>query len=249
MMTSGPAAVIARDQPGPLPARPGRDDVAGFVVVGQPFASGDLLCLRRFPASTFGPGYISVWHRALDGRWTVYTSIAPEQSCPRFVGAAVSRVVETPIALTWSGGADLDVRVPEPRLRWTLHVESTPVTRLMNGMMACMPAALFRSNAVLSAMSLLSTLMLAAGRLQLNGHVPNRQWFQAAPRRVWAVGNASASLAGRDFGAPQPLARQVRLGDVPMPQRGLVMMGKFSFEAFTPGVHLPPRPEAYPALA
>ena len=91
MMTSGPAAVIARDQPGPLPARPGRDDVAGFVVVGQPFASGDLLCLRRFPASTFGPGYVSVWHRALDGRWTVYTSIAPEQSCPRFVGAAVSR--------------------------------------------------------------------------------------------------------------------------------------------------------------
>lgn len=247
MSQSGPATTIAR-APAPLQPRRGRDDVAGFAVVGQPFASGDLLCLRRFPVSTFGPGYTSVWHRAVDGTWTVYTSIAPEQSCPRFIGAAVSRVVETPIELDWIDADGLTVRIPAAGLVWQLRLASTPVTMMMNMMMALMPAALFRSNALLAAMSLLSTLMLRAGRMQLGGHVPNRQWFQAGPRQIWMVRKASASLGGRDFGPPRALPEQASIGEVPLPQRGLVMMGAFSFEAFTPGLHLPARPEPFPAL-
>ena len=40
-----------------LRAEAGRESFAGFAVVGQPFASGDVLCLRRFRTSTIGPGY------------------------------------------------------------------------------------------------------------------------------------------------------------------------------------------------
>ena len=239
MPARGPAEIIARHQPAVLPRRVGRDDVAGFTVVGQPFASGDLLCLRVFPASTFGPGYASVWHRAPDGRWTVYTNGAPELSCPRFVGAAASRVVETPVEVRWTGSSDIAVAVPGEQMLWTLHLGVTPVTRLMNAMMAAMPERLFRSDTVLAAMSLMSTLMLAAGRLRLWGHVPNRQWYQAAPRAVWVVTQSAATLAGRSVGVPSPLAAQALLGSVPMPQRGLVMMGLFSFEAYDPRHHLP----------
>src|SRR6185369_9435728 len=54
--SSAPAEIMRRAPSQPPRARPGRDDVAGFAVIGLPFASGDLLCLRRFPATTFGPG-------------------------------------------------------------------------------------------------------------------------------------------------------------------------------------------------
>jgi hypothetical protein len=228
----------------PLRARPGRDDVAGLAVIGVLFASGDVLCLRRFPASTFGPGYDSVWHRDPAGRWVVYTSVAPEVSCPRFIGAAISRAVETPIEIEWTGPFELAVRVPAAGLRWRMRMASTPVTRLMNAMMALMPAALFRSDLVLALMSMMSTAMLAAGRFLLSGRMPNRQWFQAGPRKLWMVPEAEASIAGRELGPTGPLATQATIGDVPLPQRGVLMLGGLSFEAYAPGRHLPARPLA-----
>jgi hypothetical protein len=235
---SAPAAVADRTSRIRLTHQPGRDDVGGYAIVGQPFESGEILCLRRFPVSTFGPGYISVWCRSAEGAWTVYTTITPELSCPRFIGAAVSRVVQTEILVDWTGPSDLTVNVPEAELRWVMHVASTPVTTMMNAMMGVMPSALLRSNPVLSAMSLMSTAMLGAGDLRLRGHMPNRQWFQAGPRYLWVVTEASATLGKRDIGGPAPLERQASLGEVPMPQRGLLMMGTFSFEAYSPARHL-----------
>jgi len=185
-----------------------------------------------------------VWHRAKDEQWTVYTTVAPDRSCPRFIGSAVSRVVETPIELQWGGQFDLTARIPAAQLIWKLHLANTLLTRLMNLMMAWTPAALFESKFVLSAMSLISTRMLAVGQLQLGGHVPNRQWFKAAPRNVWVVSSATASLGDNDLGPQRALPTQAFLGEVPLPQSGIVMMGTFSFEAYTPERHLPPRPQS-----
>lgn len=50
---------------------------AGYGVMGLPFSSGRLLALRRFPASSVGPGFSSVWHWSPDGRWIFYTDIEP----------------------------------------------------------------------------------------------------------------------------------------------------------------------------
>ena len=45
------------------------EQFAGYAVMGLPFASGHVLGLRHFPASSLGPGYTSVWHRNPGGRW------------------------------------------------------------------------------------------------------------------------------------------------------------------------------------
>ncbi|HVU51366.1 MAG TPA: hypothetical protein VHL80_11800 [Polyangia bacterium] len=235
----GPAEILKRSPTKAMQARPGRDDVDGFAVVALPFSSGDILCLRRWPGSTFGPGYTSVWHRSPAGEWTVYTSIAPALSCPRFIGAAISRAVETPIELEWTGPSALSVRVPAAELRWDMRFESTPITRLMNAMMALLPRLLYRSNLVLAMMSAMATVMLAAGRFRLLGTFPNRQWFQAGPRKLWFIPEARAALAGRDLGALGPLAPQAIMGDVPLPQRGILMLGGISSEAYAPERHLP----------
>ena len=197
-------AEMAETVGAPLRARPGRDDVRGLAVIGLPFASRDILCLRRFPASTFGPGYTSIWHRAPTGEWTVYTSVAPEVSCPRFIGSAISRAVETPIEIDWTGPRQLSVRIPAVNLHWEMRLARTPITWIMNLMMAAMPAALFRSNLMLWMMSAMSTALLAAGRFRLGGHVPNRQWFQAAPRTLWMVPEARAAIAGPRLRARRP---------------------------------------------
>jgi hypothetical protein len=232
------AELVRRADERPLRARPGRDDLRGFAVVGLPFAAGDVLALRRIPTTTFGPGYTSLWHRAPGGAWTIYTTIAPELSCPRFVGAAASRVVETPIEVEWTGPLALAVRVPAAGLDWRLRLASSPVTRLMNAMMSLMPAFLFRSDLVLSLMSWMSTVLLAAGRFSLRGRMPNLQWFQAGPRKIWMVPEARAALGGRDLGPPGPLVTQAALGDFALPQRGVFMLGGMSLEAFMPGRHL-----------
>jgi hypothetical protein len=241
-----PAEIVRRAPAAALRARPGREALRGFAVVGLPFASGDLLCLRRFAESTFGPGYDSVWHRSPAGEWTLYTTVAPELSCPRFIGAAASRVLQTPIELEWSGPSELSVRVPAAGLRWDMRLASTFVTRLMNFMRGLMPGALYRSELVLSMMSAMSTALLAAGRFRLRGRVPNRQRYQAGPRGIWFIPEARASIGGRDLGPLGPLAEQATLGDFAIPQRGLFMMGVVSFEAFAPDRHLPARPAQPP---
>jgi hypothetical protein len=233
------AELVQRAEGRSLRARPGRDDVRGFAVVGLPFAAGDILALRSMPASTFGPGFTSVWHRTPGGAWTIYTTIAPELSCPRFLGAAASRVVETPIEIDWTGPRTLTVRVPAAGLDWRLRLASSPVTRLMNAMLSLMPAFLYRSDLVLSLMSWMSTALLAAGRFRLRGRMPNLQWFQAGPRKIWMVPDSRAAFDERDLGPLGPLATQAAIGDFPLPQRGVFMLGNVSLEAFTPGRHLP----------
>src|SRR3712207_6921241 len=61
---------------------------AGYGIMGLPFASGHVLALRRFPASSIGPGYASVWHRDPAGAWTFYADVDPHLSCSRFFGNA-----------------------------------------------------------------------------------------------------------------------------------------------------------------
>jgi hypothetical protein len=64
----------------------------GYGIMGLPFRSGHVLGLRRFPASSIGPGYRSVWHRDPRGRWTFYQDQPAELACTRYfsrVGAAL----------------------------------------------------------------------------------------------------------------------------------------------------------------
>ena len=87
-MTTTPADAAAAVLQNPV--LPDGDDerFVGFGVMGLPFAGGHYLALRHFPATTFSPGYRSVWHRDPDGIWTFYATTPGPQSCARYFSSA-----------------------------------------------------------------------------------------------------------------------------------------------------------------
>lgn len=214
----------------------------GWGVMGLPFDSGHVLALRRFPASSVGPGYTAVWHRASDGRWTMYVSVAPRFACPRYFGRAVSRVVETEIVISWSGPRSFRVVTGDAGFHWDVSVVATPATRLLNAVAGAVPEGLWRSPSALGVMARLAGSLLEVGTLRLHGRVPNGHRFRGSPRRLWLVDRSSAMVGGRGIGAPGPLDRQARLGDFWIPQRGLLAFGDSVFNPPDAAVHRGPPP-------
>ena len=204
---------------------------AGWGVMGLPFTSGHVLALRRFSASSIGPGYTTVWHRTPGGAWTMYTDELPEHTCPRYFSRAVARTVATPIDIYWSSARTFRVTTHEGSVDWYVEISRTVATRIMTAMGALMPARLWRSPAILSLMQPVAGRVLGVGRVGLHGRAPNGQWFAVNPRRLWVVADSHATVNGEDVGVPGPLAEQASLGDFWIPQRGIVAVGEAVFEA------------------
>jgi hypothetical protein len=226
---------------------PGADErFSGYAVTGLPFSSGYILALRRFPASSLGPGYTSVWLRSPAGTWTMYATVDPTLSCPRYFGSAVGSASVQRISLDWRGDHWLSVGIGgEVDLEWQLRLGSTPATRLLSAMAGFMPEKLWRSPVVLRAVGAAAGVSLRAGHIALAGVVPNGQRFRVRPKRLWLVEESSARLRGQDLGPPGAQPVQVQLGTFLLPQRGLFMIGTAVFEPFDPARHLPataPRP-------
>ncbi len=206
---------------------------AGYGVMGLPFASGHYLAMRHLPASSIGPGYHAVWHRNPDGEWTIYADAAPEVSCARYFGAALSAAREAEIEIGWTGPRSLAIRVAD-LLTWTVELAPTPATRLMSAAAAAMPEPLWHSQTVLRAMGAMAGSMLSAGQIRLVGLTPNGQSFQAGPRLLWAVASSRALLNRIDLGPLGPQPEQDRLGDFWLPQRGLFFFAQTRFMAPMP---------------
>lgn len=226
----------------PIPGGAG-DRLFGYAVYALPFTSGDVLALRRFPASSFGPAYTAVWHRDPDGRWIHYADQPDAVTCPRFFGAAFHESHRARIRLDWTGPSQLRARVDDA-IDWRVELEATPVTRMMSAMGRAMPEAWGRSPVVLAPMSRMARPMLRAGRMRLAGRVPNGQRFRASPVEMWRVASSSARAGERDLGAPAPLARQARLRDFWLMQRGLFGSVRLVFDAHDPARHAPAAPTA-----
>jgi hypothetical protein len=79
--------------------------VSGYGVIGLPFASGHVLGLRRWTASSVGDRFTSIWHRDPTGRWTFYESAPCQVAYTRYFGGDVERVVEGPIGLEWEASS------------------------------------------------------------------------------------------------------------------------------------------------
>jgi hypothetical protein len=197
--------------------------------MGLPFTSGHVLGLRRFPASSIGPGYRSVWHRDPHGRWTFYQDQPAELACTRYFGSAVDEVRDGPIRIDWSGPRSFAVRAGD--LEWTVEVGSTPVTRLFNAVGGILTARAWRSRPVLDAMSRVAGTALRAGRVRLTGAAPNGQRFVANPLTMWVATGSRATVGGRDLGEMGPAPEQARLGDFYIPQRGVFVIGRAMFSA------------------
>ena len=97
-----PREIVQQIETNPsLPAGQG-DRFAGYAVIGLPFRSGHVLALRRFPASSIGPGYTSVWHRVPRGVWTFSSTINPDLGCSRYFGGEITYNVVAPIGIEWT---------------------------------------------------------------------------------------------------------------------------------------------------
>ena len=206
---------------------------AGYGVMGLPFASGHVLGLRRFPASSIGPGYTSLWHRDAEGRWSFYQDVEAQQSCPRYFGRAIAEAAQGEVEIRWTGPRSFSVEVRgDHRVSWDVSLASSPATRIMSFVGALMPVAMWRSRAVLRAMGAVASVALGAGKLGLVGTVPNGQAFSANPKLIWFIPSSRAQVDGRDLGEVGPLAEQERLGDFWIPQRGIFVIGGAFFEPF-----------------
>lgn len=227
-----PATAAADTEKADLPAG-GGERFAGYGVMGLPFVSGHVLGLRRFPASSIGPAYTSVWHREPGGRWVFWQDQRDELSCARYFSSALSETRNVDIEVSWPDEATLRVVVPEVDLTWTASLASTPVTRALSAVGRVMPDRAWRSPPVLRAMGRVAGLALRAERVGVVGTSPNGQRFIANPLQVWVVDASSARLDGEDFGPPGPLSTQARLADFWIPQRGVFAIGRAYFDSPT----------------
>jgi hypothetical protein len=217
------AAAIERA--GLLPEGPG-ERFTGYAVLGVPFKSGDALALRRFPLTSIGSGYTSVWHRSPEGHWTFYSDVAADGGCTRYFGRGVRDAVTAPIRIEWTSPRSISVAVDGGRvLAWTLALRPTVSTRMLNRIAGLIPPGYCTDERVLRAMEMAARVALRAGELRPAGDTPAGSRFLINPRAVWFVEASRATLAGRDLGPVGPIVPQPALGDVRIPRRGLFAIG------------------------
>lgn len=172
-----------------------------------------------------GDQFTSIWHRDPGGVWHFYESAQPHFACSRWFGHGVQESTVVDIDLTWAGPNVL--RVTSPQLvEWTLTLDSSLMTHVMNGVGALLPFRAWRSPAMLKAMGAVATSTLGVGTVGMTGLTANGQPFDANPLRIWRVVDCSARINGQDAGPPARLPEQASLGDFWIPQRGIFAMGR-----------------------
>jgi hypothetical protein len=200
--------------------------VSGYGVMGLPFASGHVLGLRRWTASSVGGGFTSIWHRDPGGSWTFYESVDPQVACSRYFGADVRRHRLVPISLDWQAGGRFRVRTEDGAVDWTVDLASTAVTRIMSVIGSALPPGAWRSRPVLEVMGLVAGRALGVGKVRLTGATSNGQRFDANPVSIWRVVDSHAVVEGEELGPPGPLAEQAHMADFCFPQRGIFAVGR-----------------------
>jgi hypothetical protein len=234
-----PKVVIDEIEAGAALTNGGDERYFGYAVIGLPFDSGNILALRRFPASSIGPGYTSVWHRDPEGSWTFYQDVPPELACSRYYGNEIEETVERPIEIKWDGPSNFTVRIDGERsLEWRVTTRTTLATRLLNRAARLVPLSWWRSPTVLSMMGAAARVGLGAGILRLTGRLPNGQTYIANPSMFWLIDESRASIDGVDLGRPAPLSEQGRVGEFLIPQRGIFAVTRAYIESFDPVRHL-----------
>jgi hypothetical protein len=221
------------------------DRFAGYAVIGLTFRSGHVLALRRFPASTLGPGYTSVWHRDPRGKWTFYSTVAPELSCSRYFGGQIEQNVHSDVRIEWTGDQRFRViAAGPPPFTWDVSLTETPVSRLMNAAARLVPESWWQKRFTLRVMGSAARWFLRTGRVNLAGRTPNQQEFIANPQQMWLVDSSRAVIHGVDAGPVGPLPTQARLNEFLIPQRGIFAIAR-SFVGSTGNVVLTSRPGQY----
>jgi hypothetical protein len=207
-----------------------RDRFAGYAVIGLPFRSGHVLALRRFPVSSLGPGYTSVWHRSPDGNWTFYSTVSPEQGCARYFGSEIQRNIVTRIDIVWTDPSQFRVFIRDA-LRWEVTLSESPLSRLMNAAARLVPERLWQTRMILKMMGHAARFVLGTGKMNLAGRTPNGHEFVANPQRMWLIDSSRALVNGTDAGPVGALSQQASLNEFLIPQRGVFAVARAFLEA------------------
>lgn len=204
---------------------PNHEYVRGWGVFGLPFDSGHVLALRVFPENDFTP-YRTLWHRDPEGRWSIYVD-GPrlDTACPRYYGAACDHTGFAHIDLTWSGPATLHVTMDAPALDWTLTARSTRLLDMLNALSAGLPMSTWRPQPLLRAREYLARA-LGMGHLHLSGVMPSGHTGTLMPQRMYLVDESRAVWEGIDLGHPAHVPDNPKIGDVPLPARGVLAIGQ-----------------------
>ena len=217
--------------------------VRGWGVFGLPFDSGHVLALRIFPENDFAP-YRTLWHRGPEGQWSIYVD-GPrlDTACPRYYGPACRYTGFTRIDLEWTGPAALRVTMRDPSLDWRMVATETPTLRALNAINHRLPLWTWRYGPLVRARELLARQVLGMGDIRLSGTMPSGHKGTLMPQRMYIIDEATAVLDGQDLGRPATVGVNPRIGDVPLPARGVLAIGQAAWEILDPAEHARVRAE------
>jgi hypothetical protein len=235
----GPRDLVEALERGAKIPRGSEERFSGYGVVGLPFKSGHILCLRRWPASSLGQAYTSIWHRNPEGRWIFLQDAPPQLACSRYFGSAVSQHLNFEINISWMGPWDFSVEVAgDYEVHWQVSLGNTLTTQFSNALGGLIPGFLWRRQGFVKSLGYLGGLLMGSGRVGLTGRLPNGQWFISHPRYMWNITSTRASVRSQNLGEMGPLPEQARLGDFWVPQQGRFFIGESFLEPFDPERHL-----------
>ncbi|WP_208852837.1 hypothetical protein [Streptomyces chartreusis] len=120
-----------------------------------------------------------------------------------------------------------------PSLDWTLTASETRLLGLLNGIGGALPLASWRPRLLVRARERLARA-LGLGDLQLSGTMPSGHTGTLMPQRMYYVDDSHGTFDGVDLGHPTRLRENPRIGDVPLPARGVLAVGQAVWEILDP---------------
>jgi hypothetical protein len=127
----------------------------------------------------------------------------------------------------------LRVRLDQPALDWTLSVHASPALAALNAVSAVMPLATWRP-ATLRRVRERMAHALGMGQLRLSGGMPSGHVGTVMPQRMYYVDHAQATLDGVDLGRPCRTDQNPMIGDLPLPSRGVLVVGQAMWQIRDP---------------
>lgn len=209
----------------------------GYAVMILPFSSGHRLGLRVFPQNTFAP-YVSVWHQAPDGAWSIYVDgPSLDTTCPRYWGPATDHVALATIEVTWTGPSELRVEMADPALHWTSSLRAPAALRLVNRLNAALPRWTWRVGPLVGLRERFARRYLGLGDVRFAFATASGHETVLVAEETYFVEESTARLDGRALGEPVRLDRNPSIGDVNLPAVPVVVFGEAFMRMTDPEEH------------